>query len=47
MCGGGTGLCSSDGDNGESMECTEDLDSCYYYIASKIYTNENCNLVLN
>ena len=36
VCGNdGSGVCSSDADNGESMECPEGLDVCYYYFASK------------
>ena len=36
VCGDdGSGVCSSDDDNGESMECAEGLDVCYYYLASK------------
>ena len=35
LCGNGTGLCSSDDDNGQSTECTSglDIDACWYYQA--------------
>ena len=36
VCGGGTGVCTSDADNGESKECMTPYNACYYYKAGKV-----------
>ena len=35
VCGGGSGVCSSDADNGESEDCMTGLNACWYIHDSK------------
>ena len=41
VCGGGSGVCSSDADNGESEDCMTGLNACWYIHDSKGFNFED------